>query len=127
MNEQKYLHSTKVHSKKMIKLVKVTKFAINLSLILICIINSLLVIERILKPTIPTTQVLETNLSDIEFPVSFRICFFDHDNNGQKYEHLGYHGVIDFFQGRSKYNYSHIGWNGHTKNGETIGPIEGIH
>ena len=51
---------------------------------------------------------------------------FDSDPyDTERYEELGYTDGWRFYMGQSKYNKSIFGWNGHTKDGETIGTTEG--
>ena len=103
---------------------RLTNF-INFSLLIICIINSCDVIYRLVNPALPSIHEYDTNLKDIEFPISFKICLNDLKQSFDKYLKFGYKDHYHFFLGRSKYNESHYGWNGHTEDGSTISTTEG--
>ena len=98
---------------------------INFTLLIICIINSFDVFFRLVNPELPSIREYETNLKDIEFPISFKICLNDMNETYDRYHRLGYEDRKNFFLGRSKYNESHYGWNGHTEDGATIGTTKG--
>ena len=91
---------------------------------MICIINSCDLIYRLVNPQLPTDRVYVTNLKYIEFPLSFRICLNYHFYD-KRYNDMGYYYDLDFFMGKSMYNTSLVGWNGHTKNGSIIAETEG--
>ena len=97
---------------------------INFTLLIICITNSCDVIYRLVNPELPSFREYETKLKDIEFPLSFKICLNELKPD-DRYKKLGYWSRSYFFLGRSKFNYSHFGWNGHTEDGATIGTTEG--
>ena len=98
---------------------------INFTLLIICIINSCDVFYKLVNPELPSIHEYETKLKDIEFPISFKICLNDPKNTHDRYQKIGYKDVYRFFKGTSKYNKSHVGWSGHTKDGATIGTTEG--
>ena len=97
---------------------------INFTLIIFCIINSCELIYRLVNPRLPTNRVYKTALEDIEFPLSFRICL-NYRFEIERYRDLGYDSRYDFYLGKSMYNKSLVGWNGHTKTGSTIGTTNG--
>ena len=68
---------------------------------------------------------LEKKLRHLQFPLSFCICLFKLENEGDRYKKLGYKGPHLWYVGQSIYNESHFGWNGHNKDGTTKGTIEG--
>ena len=70
-------------------------------------------------------QVYKKSLLDLEFPLYFSICFSELENEENRYKNLGYNGPFPWFVGQSMYNKSHFGWNGHTKNGKTLGTPDG--
>ena len=80
----------------------------------------------ILFPDWPEIKITNKDLKDIEFPLSFRICVSEIDNSYERYTDHGYTHDFAFFNGESSYNSSLIGWNGHTQNGSTIGPLRGL-
>ena len=63
-------------------------------------------------------------LSEIEFPVVFKICinpgFYEDQLNKAGYSKVGF-----YFDGISKYNDSIIGWAGHTEDGGVYGNVTG--
>ena len=97
---------------------------INFILIIFCIINSCELIYRLVNPRLPTNRVYKAALEDIEFPLSFRICL-NYRFEIERYRDLGYDSRFDFYLGKSMYNKSLVGWNGHTKTGSTIGTTNG--
>ena len=76
-----------------------------------------------LNPDIPQIEIIEKDLSDIPFPVSFRICL---GKENEKIKSYGYNDTFDFFLGTSKFNRSIVGWNGHTSNESTFGSVKGL-
>ena len=70
-------------------------------------------------PEVPEIVVYKKELSDMEFPLLFKICLFDLEET-DKYTALGYMNVDDYFYGKNKYNSSIRGWAGHNENGSTI-------
>ena len=103
----------------------ILKFILSLSLIIICIFNSWRVIYQLVNPELPMIQVYKKSLLDLEFPLYFSICFSELENEENRYTNLGYNGPLPWFVGQSMYNKSHFGWNGHTKNGKTLGTADG--
>ena len=94
---------------------------INVILTIICLMSSIGVITRVMNPEQPILKVYKTNLQEIKFPISFRICL--HESRkilSERYKKLGYENVNAFFGGVSKFNNSLVGWAGHTKDGGTI-------
>ena len=59
------------------------------------------------------------------FPILLKVCGKERDNGSQRFRNYGYDGERDFFGGFSKFNDMIVGWNGHTENGSTIGPLKG--
>ena len=53
---------------------KYFKYVIFCCLTIICVINTIQVLLRFLFPDYPAVKVSERNLTDIDFPLSFRIC-----------------------------------------------------
>ena len=97
---------------------------VNVILMVSCIIHIISIIESIFNPKLPTIKVFKRNLSDMKFPLSFKICF-EGDGELKLYEKLGYNNKKDLIRGTSKYNDSIIGWTGHRADGFPFGTIEG--
>ena len=98
---------------------------INLTLLMICTLNSYDVIYRLVNPELPDVKVYVTNIEEIDFPLSFRLCLYYYIFDVDRYRDLGYDDSFDFYLGMSMYNESLIGWNGHNEDGSTIGSTEG--
>ena len=56
------------------KILKGLLYLIKLTFLFICIINSCYVIYRNIYPDLPSHKVYKTDLKNIKFPLSFRIC-----------------------------------------------------
>ena len=74
-------------------------------------------------PKFVENLVYEKNLSDIQFPLAIKLCLIRRDF--ERYRKVGYHDDNHFYLGISKFSKNMIGWNGHTKNGNTIAPVKG--
>ena len=80
-----------------------------------------------LFPSLPVIEVYKTKLSDIEFPVVFKLCLADVGNESaaRRYVEQGYKDVDHFFAGQNLYNESMFGWTGFAKNSSTpLGSVE---
>ena len=79
-------------------------------------------------PDIPIVRVFRSNLKDIVFPISFKMCVEDtiNTNNKKRFENIGYASEWNYFRGQSRFDERRIGWNGHTANGSTLGSTEDI-
>ena len=91
----------------------------------ICFCHFFFIANQILNPKLPAIRTYKKHLRKIDFPLSFRICLKKFDNVDERYETLGYENAFDFFLGRSRYNKSLVGWNGHTEDGKTLGSTKG--
>ena len=96
----------------------------NFSLLVVCFIHVITILFNFLNPENPNVKYYEMDLKDIEFPLTFKICY-ERDDQLEIFQNLGYDRIYyDFYKGRSMYNSSLYGWNGHTKNETTIIPVE---
>ena len=75
-------------------------------------------------PKYPSIMIRKTDLRNIDFPVVFKFCVGDVENN-EKFQRLGYADRYDVFMGNSMFNNSLVGWNGHTQNFSTLMPVRG--
>ena len=82
------------------------------------------ILYNTLYPDQPNVRFYEKKLKDMTFPVVFKICF-DNEFETEKMMSVGYDRIWDFYRGRSRYNESLYGWNGHTEDGSTLGSEEG--
>ena len=97
---------------------------IKISCYFIFIIQTFLLTMEHVNPTQTETHLEHIKLSEITFPAIFKFCF----KNGFNLEKLrasGYRNVLEYFEGRSKYNRSLFGWAGHTENGSVGFGIQG--
>ena len=79
-----------------------------------------------IHPDLPSLRVSENNLKDIDFPVAFRICVTEIENNTKRYKDVGYEGEYAFFNGKRMYEPKNLyGFAGHTNNGSTISDVQG--
>ena len=69
-------------------------------------------------------MIRKTDLRNINFPVVFKFCVGNGENN-EKFQRLGYADRYDVFLGNSMFNNSLVGWNGHTNNFSTLMPVKG--
>ena len=97
----------------------------NLSLFIACLVHIFSILHNYLYPDMPINKEYEKNLEDIEFPLIFKLCFQQH-NETKILQSLGYERIYMFYMGRSMYNSSLFGWNGHVKNGSTLESTEGM-
>ena len=76
-------------------------------------------------PKYPSVRIYKKNLKDIEFPIAFKLCVIELNNNSIRYQKVGYKNEYDFFLGKSMFNENLFGWNGFTKTNTTFGSVEG--
>ena len=82
-----------------------------------------------LHPTQETVRITQKKLSDIQFPLTIKICP-DPGFNYTAVEEAGYNSITDYFRGRSEYTHDkHVmtGWAGHTKSSETRGTVDEVY
>ena len=101
----------------------VINYLINSGLLLVCLIHVGFILISSLFPTLPQIKHYRKSLKDIQFPFLFRICV--DEKNQQRYQDVGYINDWEYFMGKSMYNRSFFGWNGHTRNGSIVGTVAG--
>ena len=102
---------------------KIVYYGFNFILLFVCVVHIVDIFISILKPELPEVKIVDKHLKDIEFPFLFQICV--DDLSMKKFNTAGYTNDWDYFLGRSKFNSTVYGWNGHAENGSTIGSVEG--
>ena len=102
---------------------KTLNYGFNFLLVVVCVAHILSIFDSILNPDLPELKIIDKDLKDIKFPFLFRICV--DDLSMKKYKRMGYNNDWEYFLGRSKYNGTIFGWNGHTENGSKIGSVKG--
>ena len=98
---------------------------LNLAFSIVFIGHLSYIIDGILNPELPEVEVSKQNLSELEFPLLFRICVSELSNISRRYERVGYDDYWELFRGLSSYNSSLFGWNGFREDGTTFGTVEG--
>ena len=95
-------------------------------LFFICfIIHILFILYYSIYSKIPENITFNKELPDVSFPILFKICLFETEDNYAKFREFGYEGVYNYFRGESMFNKSIIGWAGHTENGSVITTVKG--
>ena len=97
-----------------------------LNLIFVCLFfgHIILIGYGTMYPENQSVRVHKENLKDLDFPVYFKLCARELENDTEKYQRLGYRDYFNFYVGDSMYNRSLVGWNGHSPNGSTLGSVE---
>ena len=98
---------------------------INVFFSLVFIIHVGFIGYKTLHPEVPEIVVYKKDLKEIDFPIVFRICAYESINGSERYRRFGYASEYNFFQGKSRFNSSVYGWNGHFENGSTLASAEG--
>ena len=80
--------------------------------------------HKLLYPDNPSVRIYNRNLSEVDFPLSFKLCLFEQRNASDRYLNIGYSNVYWFFEGKSMFA-DYFGWNGHAENNETLGSVQG--
>ena len=98
---------------------------LNVLFLIIFLVHLSFIGYQSLYPDVPQIVVHKKDLSEVHFPLSIRICLFENDDKGARFQEYGYDDIVDYFLGRSMYNSSIVGWAGHTKNGSTFESVAG--
>ena len=98
---------------------------INAAFTALFLVHIFLIGYFIINPEVPETIIYKKNIKEIKFPIIFRICLFEIEDQSLKYQNVGYSDVSGFFRGESMYNESWVGWMGHTINKTVIGTVDG--
>ena len=100
-------------------------YLIKIILLVSCVIHISSIIETIFYPNLPSIKVYKKKLSNLEFPLSFRVCV-EVNNDAKEYQKVGYRNKYDFIRGKNLYNDSMIGWAGMKNDGYPFGIVGGI-
>ena len=100
---------------------------VNLIFAIACLLHVTIALHKKMYPTHPEIKVYEKELKEVSFPILFKICGKEKKDSSTKFRNFGYADELDFFGGISMFsrNNTIVGWNGHTENGSTIGPLKG--
>ena len=121
-------HSVHVpHELNMISFHKSIPKIVNLIFAIVFFIHIAIVGYRRAYPGNPSVRVYDKDLKDIEFPLSFKICFREQDVNVKKrYRKIGYYDIYAFFRGQPNKGSRYFGWAGRSrKNKSTLGTVTG--
>ena len=99
--------------------------ALNFLFVVVFIVHITTIVYQDLYPRHPNIKTYSKDLKDIDFPISFKLCVGERENATDKFRRLGYTNEMDFYHGRSRFNETILGWNGHTESVSTLGSIEG--
>ena len=80
--------------------------------------------EEHIHPRDTNTVTEKKDISEIDFPVVFKICFRPGLDEIKLFK-LGYAAIFYYFVGRSRFNSSLVGWAGHTKDGGIYSNVSG--
>jgi hypothetical protein len=80
------------------------------------------VLDGYIHPSVTNTVVEERDLQDLDFPLMLKICATPGFNETALHE-VGYGSVLRYFEGRSMYNASILGWAGHSNSSEKHGDV----
>ena len=101
---------------------------LTIAMILVFVAHLGYIVYEIIHPRFPEIVKYKKDLSEIEYPITFKIC--DDASNlsftAEKYQKYGYSDLWQFYSGQSMFNSSVYGWAGHTENGTTFGSVEGF-
>ena len=105
---------------------KLLKNVFHLVIYLTCVIHSSILLYNILNPEEPHIKSYEKDLSEIPFPLLFKMCI----EAGVPYTQqdlmsFGYANLRRYYKGTSLYNKSMMGWAGHSNNGTSLGMEKG--
>ena len=106
-------------------MIKILYMLLNVLCFFVFIIHISFLGYKSLYPDVPEIIVYKKDLSDISFPLLFRICLFETEYKLIRFKRYGYQNATDFFKGKSGYNSSIFGWAGHMENGSTYGSVFG--
>ena len=98
--------------------------SINTLFVIICLVHISSITYFLIYPEFPDIKIYKRDLSDIEFPLSFKICVSDVNGADKRYKTFGYRNDFNFFSGNSMYNSSIYGWSGHTENGSSLDTVK---
>ena len=104
---------------------KYLRYVVKMTFTIIFITHTSLIALKIRYPDVADLKVSKRHLKDIEFPLNFKLCFHDIENSRSRYQKYGFNYDYDFYRGKSMFNGSVFGWNGHNEFGLTLGPVRG--
>ena len=103
---------------------KVPTILLNVGCLLAFIIQMSILTYYQIHPSQTVTSTVRKNLSDVDFPVLFKICIKPGFNLTALQE-VGYASTWEYFTGQSRYNSSLVGWAGHKNDGTAYTNVTG--
>ena len=118
---------TRQQQRKMGKNLTKLVYLVNFLFTIVCMLHVTQTLYSTIYPPYPEIKVFEKELKDITFPILFKICGKELRHASRRFNNFGYATESNFYGGISKFskNNTIVGWNGHTENGSTIGPLTG--
>ena len=111
----------KKDSTKMLNTKNKIHYFINIFFFVVFLLHVSLVAFNSMNPANPSLKVSKKKLEKLEyFPISLKLCAKKASSVDNVFRKFGYSHDYKFFIGKSYYNASIKGWNGHTRNGTTI-------
>ena len=98
---------------------------LHVALVVACVFHIGLNAFNELYPDLPSVKQYKTDLSNIDFPVSFTICVRENFNETERYKAFGYKREWEWFDGKSNSREGVFGWNGDFENGSSL-TVKGI-
>ena len=99
-------------------------WTLNLLFTIVCFGHIFFIGHKLTYPDNPSVKIYNRNLTEVDFPLSFKLCLSEQANASKRYLDIGYSNVYWFFEGKSKFG-EIFGWNGHLENNGTIGSVKG--
>ena len=99
---------------------------VNITFMLMFVIHITTIGYNLHFPKYPSVHVYKKNIKEMEFPISFKFCVREINNNSMRYQRIGYKNEHHFYKGVSMFNESILGWNGFTQTNTTFGTVEGM-
>lgn len=99
----------------------------NMGIHLICFIHSSRILYNMLNPDEPSVRSYEKDLSEMPFPLLFKMCVeAEVPYTKEDLLTFGYGNLQRYYKGMSTYNKSWIGWAGMAENGSSLDLEKGI-
>ena len=89
---------------------------LNAMLVVACVTHISINAYDRLYPSMPSVKEYKTDLANVDFPISFKICLKEIKNKNERYEKYGYESYWEFFYGHVKNRKNFVGWNGDFEN-----------
>ena len=78
-------------------------------------------------PAVPNVRVLKSDLNEMIFPITFKICMKEIKPDNTRFNKYGYLNEWSYFRGQSMFDEEKMGWAGHSINGTVLGSVEEVY